>query len=357
MEQYTKKLATIDQRNVILGQISSWTDVTEHQRTIILEIMDTVFSNIMEYSGYHYFPLSTLLDLNMRVAKITVLELGKIVGIQPIKKFTDSIRRLEYKFEDYNCEILGGNVESKTISLEFRKHDVWSRTVNLSLSLTQEAVHDLGGYFALDMPDFIAKKIAEELISDVVLTLCHAYNRSIFDIIELNDLVIKNEHSNLLCILNRALNNVAIKSRRGFANYMVVEPKFVENLEKLDNYFIPSDEPIVDDEGWKLQYRGTYRHSVKVYSYKHLEFSHKILCGYKSDGEIDTGFIYSHHIPVEFYGYIKNPFIPGQSVATFKSRRGFFMNCDNYHNVLDVVKPSINLPEVETVKTSFGDMF
>jgi len=148
--------------------------------------------------------------------------------------------------------------------------------------------------------------------------------------------------ANLGVIVNRVANEIARKTRRGAANFMVVSPLMVSVLQSAaKSVFAPAVEGSFKGPNNTMMV-GTLNGTIKVYS--HLwnqagaglqlgdtdQTDDIMLIGYKGgNGETDTGYFYCPYIPLMSSGVVVHP-TTFQPVVSLMTRYGkaIFVNAE-----------------------------
>jgi len=196
----------------------------------------------------------------------------------------------------------------------------------------------------------VADDISTEILKSVLEVITKLSTPS-FSILKAKDFVAsENGFCNYMFEINKACSNIALTTRRGVGNTMIVGSKFLEYL-KHDKYFKPSPDLqyIEKFKNSELTYAGTYS-SINVYcSDIHPD---KILIGYAGNSAFeasycDVGYVIMPYIPVligdlNTYGTMYGQFVqPNSPVLTNDCGKGFY-------RMIDVQFPEENLPEENT---------
>ena len=135
--------------------------------------------------------------------------------------------------------------------------------------------------------------------------------------------------ANLGIVINAVANEIARKTRRGAANFIVVSPMVVSILQSAaKSVFAPAVAGSFKGPN-NTMLVGTLNGSIKVYSYLWNQVSglgsavnDVILVGYKGgNGETDTGYFYCPYIPLMSSGVVINP-VTFQPVVSMMTRYG-----------------------------------
>ena len=135
--------------------------------------------------------------------------------------------------------------------------------------------------------------------------------------------------ANLGVIINAVANEIARKTRRGAANWIVVSPMVVSILQSASkSVFAPAVAGSFKGPNNSMLV-GTLNGTIKVYSYLWNQVSglaaatnDVVLIGYKGgNGETDTGYFYCPYIPLMSSGTVMNP-VTMQPVVSMMTRYG-----------------------------------
>jgi hypothetical protein len=101
-------------------------------------------------------------------------------------------------------------------------------------------------------------------------------------------------------ILDRS-NLIAIKTRRGPANFAVASPRVCALLERLGDYFLDKPANKVDSGVFGISKVGTLRSgSITLYR-DTFAYGNYVLLGYKGKTPVDSGIVYCPYIPLQLH--------------------------------------------------------
>lgn len=151
-------------------------------------------------------------------------------------------------------------------------------------------------------------------------------------------------YSNLLAIINFAAQDVYRTTHRGPANWIVTSPLIASMLEsaaKLEGGIASGDGPTNISKS-AISYKGKFMGRYDLYV-DPLYPQDEILLGYKGDGPMDAGFIYSPYIPLQQLPKIVDP-------ETFQPRKGLLTRygktaitpASRFYRIIRIVGPSTN---------------
>ncbi len=240
-------------------------------------------------------------------------------------------------------EAFGG----RNLSLEVLKQTVTAGTRKLQAKWTLEAAQDLGSQHGLNIEAEITAALSAEIVSEID-------NEIINDLIALAGTVetfdmagsftgtphfVGDRHAVLGVLINKVANEIARKTRRGAANWIVVSPLVVSILQSATkSVFAPAVAGSFEGPN-NTKLVGTLNGSIKVYTYiYHDQGSEPIVMGYKGgSGEMDTGYFYCPYIPLMSSNVIIDPatYNPQVSLMTRYGKATFTNTATSLGNSAD----------------------
>ena len=253
-----------------------------------------------------------------------------------------------------NYEAFGG----RAMTLEVLKQTVTAGSRKLQARWTPEAMQDLHASHGLDLEAEITAALSAAVVSEID-------NEVINDLIALAGTVesydmagtftgvpnyVGDRHAVLGVLINKVANEIARKTRRGPANWIVVSPLVVSVLQSAaKSVFAPAVSGSFDGPN-NTRLVGTLNGSIKVYSYiYHDQGTEPVLLGFKGgSGEMDSGYFYCPYIPLMSSGVVIDPntFNPHVSLmtrygkATFTSTATSLGNSADYYGRISVANLS-----------------
>jgi hypothetical protein len=209
-------------------------------------------------------------------------------------------------------EAFGG----RQLSLEVLKQTVTAGTRKLQAKWTLEAAQDLGAQHGLNLEAEITAALSAEIVSEID-------NEIINDLIALAGTVetfdmagtftgtphfVGDRHAVLGVLINKVANEIARKTRRGAANWIVVSPMVVSVLQSATkSVFAPAVAGSFEGpNGTKLI--GTLNGSIKVYTYLYWDQGvEPILVGFKGADQTAAGYFYCPYVPLTASGIVTDP--------------------------------------------------
>jgi hypothetical protein len=252
-------------------------------------------------------------------------------------------------------EAFGG----RSLTLEVLKQTVTAGSRKLQARWTPEAMQDLKASHGLDLEAEITASLSAAVVSEIDNELINdlialAGTTESFDMAATTFTGVPNyvgdRHAVLGILINKVANEIARKTRRGPANWIVVSPLVVSVLQSAaKSVFAPAVSGSFDGPN-NTKLVGTLNGSIKVYTYiYHDTGTEPILMGFKGgSGEMDSGYFYCPYIPLMSSGVVVDPqtFNPHVSLmtrygkATFTSSTTSLGNSADYYGRISVASLS-----------------
>lgn len=228
----------------------------------------------------------------------------------------------------------------RSVKLEVVSQAVEAGTRKLQAGWTVEAMQDLKSQHGLDLESElsqvvsaeIVQEIDSEILSDLIAlagTVATYDYQTIGQGPQYQPAYLGDRFANLGIVINAVANEIARKTRRGAANFIVVSPMVVSILQSAaKSVFAPAVSGSFKGPN-NTMLVGTLNGTIKVYSYLWNQVSglgaaanDTILVGYKGgNGETDTGYFYCPYIPLMSSGVVINP-VTFQPVISMMTRYG-----------------------------------
>ena len=255
----------------------------------------------------------------------------KLVGVQPMTGPVGMAYLLRYREldEEENRQDITDNTEAfagRKISLEVvsEAHEASSR--QLQAGWTMEAIQDLNSFHGLDLAAEMSQAIAAEIQDELTAEIVNDLHKLSGDPIEIElDGFDPSAPLNIAIHINKAANDIAVKTRRGAGNWVVVPPTIVSMFESLPNNTYKQTTTSKHGMFGSLMEVGTLNGCIKVFS-SLTTSTDEILVGYKGgNGESDTGYVYAPYMPVLASGVVVDP-DTFQPVIRLMTRSGKVLN-------------------------------
>ena len=240
-------------------------------------------------------------------------------------------------------EAFGG----RAMTLEVLKQTVSAGTRKLQARWTPEAMQDLNASHGLNLEAEITASLSAAIVSEID-------NEIINDLVALAGTTesfdmsgtftgvpnyVGDRHAVLGVLINKVANEIARKTRRGPANWIVVSPLVVSILQSASkSVFAPAIAGSFEGPN-NTKLVGTLNGSIKVYTYiYHDQGNEPILLGFKGgSGEMDAGYFYCPYIPLMSSGVVIDPntFNPHVSLSTRYGKATFTNTATSLGNSAD----------------------
>lgn len=228
----------------------------------------------------------------------------------------------------------------RRVKLEVVSQAVEAGTRKLQAGWTVEAMQDLKSQHGLDLESELTQVVSAEIVQEIdseilsdLLALAGTVGTYDYATIgigpQYQPAYLGDRFANLGVVINAVANEIARKTRRGPANFIVVSPMVVSILQSAaKSVFAPAVEGSFKGPN-NTMLVGTLNGTIKVYSYLWNQVSglgaavnDVILVGYKGgNGETDTGYFYCPYIPLMSSGVVINP-VTFQPVVSMMTRYG-----------------------------------
>jgi hypothetical protein len=255
----------------------------------------------------------------------------------------------------------GGLIEGsggRKVSLEVVSQAIEAKSRKLQTSWTIEAMQDMNSQHGMNIETEMTSGMSAEIVQEID-------NEVITDLLALAGTVANwngalpgapgyytptfagDRFAQLGILINAVANEIARKTRRGAANYIVVSPMIVSVLQSAaKSVWAPAVEGSFKGPN-NTMLVGTLNGSIKVYSYLWNQVSgtdlggsgdDEILVGYKGgNGEQDAGYFYCPYIPLMSTGVVMHPvtFQPTMSLMTRYGKTQFTNTATSLGNSAD----------------------
>ena len=242
----------------------------------------------------------------------------------------------------------------RSMTLEVLKQTVTAGSRKLQARWTPESMQDLQASHGLNMEaeltaglsSTIVSEIDNEIINDLIALAGTTETYDMGSTFTGVASYVGDRHAVLGVLINKVANEIARKTRKGAANWIVVSPLVVSILQSATkSVFAPAVSGSFEGPN-NTKLVGTLNGSIKVYTYiYHDAGTESIVMGYKGgNGELDSGYFYCPYIPLMTSGVVVNPttFNPHVSLmtrygkATFTSTSTSLGNSADYYGRISV---------------------
>lgn len=205
----------------------------------------------------------------------------------------------------------------RQVELKVLKQAIEAKSRKLQAKWTIEAMQDLNNQHGMDLESEITTALSAQVVSELD-------NEIITDLIELAGTVetfdmngtftgtpnyVGDRHAVLGTLISKVANEIARRTRRAQANWIVVSPVVATVLQSASrSTFAPAVQGSFEGPN-NTKLIGTLNGSIKVYTYVyHDQGTEPVLVGYKGgNGEIDSGYFYCPYIPLMATPVITDP--------------------------------------------------
>jgi hypothetical protein len=227
-------------------------------------------------------------------------------------------------------------------TLKFTQTTVTAKTRKLAAQWSLEAAHDAQASLGINiekemitaLSQTIANDIDRELLSAIEGKVGYTANYDYANVSGTNTMAEK--YQAMYVKVLEVSNQIAVRTRRGAANWMIVNPNVLTILQTLKSFnFAPISSTYVDPTNIGLA--GTIEGRFKVFT-DIIRTSDDILMGYKGNTETDTGIVYMPYVPLEVSPTILdgNSFMPRVMLSTRYGIADNMLGADAYYGKVAV---------------------
>ena len=185
------------------------------------------------------------------------------------------------------------------MKLDVTNYTVTAGSRKLSAEWTLEYEDDSSRLDGVSIQTEISATVAEQIRVDIDREILGELNNlagtvSNYDMVNADGRYAGEKFSALTIGLSELSNQIAVKSRRSGATWMVVTPQVLTAIRNADNNsFVGAG---VDVSPSQSMFVGTFNNTIRVYLDIHASTEYALL-GYKGS-ETDTGLIYAPYVPI-----------------------------------------------------------
>jgi hypothetical protein len=251
----------------------------------------SVLLDNIQFDSHDPAIIKSLYEINAELFQKLVAH--HLVGVQVMKKPTDSLELLQYA--------KGENTVPNRV--EFTKNEATAQRHSLNTRL----------------PYMAQKEAIPSILYKIGFELDHSLTRMIHNMVEEptakntfdqsqisgQSTFVTDEFAALAVLIGRQANLIATRTRRGKGNWAVVSPMVLTILEAARaSAFARTTEPLGSCDPGFIQHVGYINSSIKVFCDPYADADTPILVGYKGDSETDGGLVWAPHQLVNTSGEI-----------------------------------------------------
>lgn len=232
--------------------------------------------------------------------------------------------------------------EFKETTLKFTQTTITAKTRKLAAQWSLEAAQDAQASLGINIEKEMITALAQTIANDIDRELLNAIENKVgytanYDYANVSGTnSMAEKYQALYSKVLEVSNQIAVRTRRGAANWMVVNPNVLTILQTLKSFnFAPSASTYVDPTNIGLA--GTIEGRFKVFT-DIIRNSDDVLMGYKGNSETDTGIIYMPYVPLEVSPTILdgNSFMPRVMLSTRYGIAENMLGADAYYGKVNV---------------------
>jgi hypothetical protein len=225
----------------------------------------------------------------------------------------------------------------REITLKFVQTTVTARTRKLAAQWTLEAAQDAKASLGINIEEEMISALAQTIANDIDRELLNTIEKKVgyttnYDYESISGYnSMAEKYQALYSKILEVANQIAVRTRRGAANWMVVNPNVLTVLQTLKSFnFAPNSTTYVDPTNVGLA--GTIEGRFKVFT-DIIRTSDDVLLGYKGNTETDTGIVYMPYVPIEVSPTILdgNTFMPRVMLSTRYAIADNLLGADAYY--------------------------
>lgn len=221
-----------------------------------------------------------------------------------------------------NVRVLRETVEAKTRRLQAR----W----------TIESAQDAQSQHGLDIESELMAVLAQEIVTEIDQELLHRLRAlpgsaaATYDQSKVSGVAtfVGDEHAALAAQIIRQSNEIARRTKRGPANWVVVSPTVLSILMIATTSTFARTTEGTFEAPTNVKFAGTLNNSIRVYVDTYADDDTDVLLGFKGPSESDSGFFYCPYIPMMSTGTVMDP-NTGELVTGFLQRYGVLALTDS----------------------------
>lgn len=235
-----------------------------------------------------------------------------------------------------------GLEQFRETTIKFTQTTVTAKSRKLAAQWSLEAATDAQASLGINIEKEMIAALAQTLANDIDRELINAIetrvgyttNYDFKNVSGTNSMAEK--YQALYQKVLEVSNQIAVRTKRGAANWMIVNPNVLTVLQTLKSFnFAPTSTTYIDPTNVGLS--GTIEGRFKVFT-DIIKTSDDVLMGYKGPAETDAGIFYMPYVPLEVSPTILdgNSFMPRVMISTRYGLADNIMGADAYYGKVNV---------------------
>lgn len=222
------------------------------------------------------------------------------------------------------------------LNVRVQRETVEAKTRRLQARWTVEAAQDAQSQHGIDIEAELMAVLAQEIVTEIDQELLFRLRAlpgaaaATFDQTKVSGVstFVGDEHAALAALIIRQSNEIARRTKRGPANWVVVSPTVLSILQIATTSTFARTTEGTFEAPTNVKYVGTLNNTIRVYVDTYADDATDVLLGYKGASEADAGFFYCPYIPLMSTGTVMDP-NTGELVTGFMQRYGVLALTDS----------------------------
>jgi len=213
---------------------------------------------------------------------------------------------------DANASMLGLESDlGNEMNLQIVKKTIEAKSRKLHATWTIESDQDAKAMHGIDIESELVAAVSDEIIRELDREVINDLNglagtTKTFDFTNADGRYAGEKFTALTIGMSDLSNQIATKSKRGGASWMVISTNVLTALRNSGNGSFVSATATNDISPSSTLFVGTFNGSIRVFLDLYAT-GDTVLMGYKGTGELNTGYVYCPYIPLMQSGVITDP--------------------------------------------------
>ena len=235
--------------------------------------------------------------LNIAREFLKALNIRKLIGCQPMQGPVGVTYMLQY-IDSNTGEPIEGK-EGERLELKIVDQAVEAGSRKLATKIARSTEEDINKIHGLDLGPEVQAILGKEIAFEVTAELLS----------DLRQLGKKEDglHKEVTRSIRSASSYIAMRSRRGAGNWIVVTPTMLDRIEEEANLEKSDFERYETDYSTVLPLGALLNGIIKIYVDWANKNDNEILVGYKGVSETDAGYFYNPYVPIMPSGIVLDP--------------------------------------------------